>query len=711
MDEQELDLRGLVGLLRRQFRLIVVTVVVVLALAGMAVLVLKPVYTASTLILVDPSRKDLLDPNVQAQSSASDSARVESEVELVKAETTLLATINDLNLVNDPEFGVRFGFRDMLLAFLRIAEPRIPEGPAALQDVLSNLRDAVSVQRRGLTYLISVQVRSLDPERAARVANAIAGAYIREQLQAKIASTLASRDIIDSRIAEARDAVSRSEESFDRFIDNNLETIARETGRDDLTVLRAELEQTNRERLRLTSVADYVDGSLQRQDWSAIAAQLQSEAVSKLVADREALRSTLSGLADGSEQALDLTAELEELEAELDAAARGELTTLRQQAASTQARAAELRADLRSGILQGDLPPNVLTNIYELQQNAELARTQYQTLLSRLQDLETQASLQIADSRIVSEALPPADPSFPNPRLILSIAGVAALGLGIGLAFLVENFIGGFTNEDQLRSVLHADSAMSVPRQRAAGAGGNGGGDNVVADLVATAPLSAFAEAVRRVRIGLDQLLRRTSHDPQTGTVIMVTSAAPSEGKTTMALALARTYSLSGRSTLLIDCDMRKPSIHRYLGLEPTTGLLDYLAEGGETPALTSTEDALSGAHVILGARRSHIATDQLVAGGAFRRLIDAARKNFSVVILDTPPIGPIVDGMYLAQFADVVAFVVRSSSTSQQDARSGFNSILGSLSPGTGMLPVLNQEERVHGSYRYAYSSYYTDD
>jgi len=85
----------------------------------------------------------------------------------------------------------------------------------------------------------------------------------------------------------------------------------------------------------------------------------------------------------------------------------------------------------------------------------------------------------------------------------------------------------------------------------------------------------------------------------------MITSAAPSEGKTTMALSLARTYALSGRATLLIDCDMRKPSVQRYLGLEPTTGLLDYLSEGGEQLALTSTEDVPSGAHVILGANKA----------------------------------------------------------------------------------------------------------
>src|SRR5690606_26206645 len=119
------------------------------------------------------------------------------------------------------------------------------------------------------------------------------------------------------------------------------------------------------------------------------------------------------------------------------------------------------------------------------------------TMLGRVQDLETEAALQVADSRIVAEALPPATPSFPNPRLILALAGLAGLGLGVGLAFLVENFIGGFTSEGQLRSVLGTNVAATVPRQKPIKTAGSG--ELGVSEHVTAAPLSVFAEAVRRI--------------------------------------------------------------------------------------------------------------------------------------------------------------------------------------------------------------------
>jgi succinoglycan biosynthesis transport protein ExoP len=462
----ELDLRSALGLLRRQFRLILVTVFLVLAVAGAAIVVMKPLYTATALILVDPSRKNLLDPDIQTQSGSSDGARVESEVELVKSETTLLRAIDELDLIADAEFGVRLGFRDILVSFLRIGQPVLPTGDAALQDVLSNVRDAISVQRRGLTYLISVQARSLDPQKAADLANEVAHTYIVEQLEAKVASTLASRDIINARIEAARGEVELSEGAFDGFIETHIEQITRDTGRSDLAVLRLQLEQANVERARLSSAANLVGSSLERRDWVAISAQLKTEAIAQLEAQRQGLQTTLAGLTDGTQQAIDLKAELTKLEADMQDAAEAELTTMRQQVASAQARSTELRGQLRSGVLQSDLPAALLTNIYELQQNAELARTQYQTLLSRTKDLEVQASLQVPDSRVVSVARAPTEPSFPNPRLILGVAGIVALGLGIGLAFLAENFVGGFSSEEQMRSVLRATTVVSVPKQR-----------------------------------------------------------------------------------------------------------------------------------------------------------------------------------------------------------------------------------------------------
>lgn len=708
MDDDQIDLKGAFGLLRRKLPLIILVTLLALAAAGVALLALKPVYTATALVMVDPSKKNLLDPQTETSSSSSESARVDSEVELVNSATTLLSVIKELNLVEDPEFGVRLGLRDMLMAFFRIAEPTLPTGDDALRSVLVRLRDAVSIERRGLTFLIAVDARSTSAENAALLANTVAQTYIQQQLQAKIDATLASRDIIQARILDASATVAQSEQAFDTFIDANLDRISAETGRSDLALLKQEIEALSQTRSQSTAVAELAEQSLARRDWTAVADALKNDAVRNLDRQRTELMASLADAAEDSPTLINLQAELAQVEAGIQTAAGEAITSLRQDLAATQARTSSLRAQLRTTILDSNLPADVLTSMYELQQSGEIARAQYQTLLTRQNDLDTQAYLQQADSRVVSVATAPSEPSFPNPRLMLSMAGAAGLAVGIGLAFLIENFVGGFTSEGQMQSLLRLPVAAAVPKQKPPKSGS--GRSSTVADAPILSPLSMYSESVRRIRIGLDQALNLGAHKTTGARVVMVTSATPNEGKTTLALSLARAYALSGRSTLLIDCDLRKPAIHRQLGLEASNGLLDFLNAGS---AATLDEivyvDTGSGAQVVVGSRRSDVATDQLVAGAAFARLIDAARANFDIVILDTPPVGPVVDGLYLASFVDVIAFVVKWSSTPQQEVKAAAAS-LASVAPSTPILAVLNQVDSAKAGYRGNYAGYYTE-
>lgn len=236
------------------------------------------------------------------------------------------------------------------------------------------------------------------------------------------------------------------------------------------------------------------------------------------------------------------------------------------------------------------MPPEMLTEIYGLQQSAEIARKQYQDLLSRLQEMDAQTDLQLPDSRIVSQAIPPSSPASPKVMQITLIAGVFSLALGFGLALLREHYVGGFVSDDQVRSVLRVQLAAITPKQATDDVGKSTNGSVVtsVADLMVTQPLSVFAESVRRLRLALDhaermKYLSRSEPIPvagegqERGTIIMTTSSVPGEGKSTMAVALARAYALTGKSTLLIDCDLRKPSVGRYLNLNPSYDFIDYL--------------------------------------------------------------------------------------------------------------------------------------
>jgi capsular exopolysaccharide synthesis family protein len=334
-------------------------------------------------------------------------------------------------------------------------------------------------------------------------------------------------------------------------------------------------------------------------------------------------------------------------------------------------------------------------------------------MLARENDLDTNAYLQLADSRVVSPATPPSDPSFPNTRLILGLATIAALGMGVGLAFLYENYIGGFVSEQQLEAVLGAPVVTGIPRQRPMKRP-DGTPVSSLADAMLDSPLSIFAESIRRIRVRIDLATRNLRQaEPQNrerGSVVMVTSTAPGEGKTTISLSLARAYALSGRTTLLIDCDLRKPSVHRHLTLHSSAGLVDYLASDAANPELASftVEDPFSSVQVALGGRRSDIATDQLIANNTFSRLLEAAVTVFDIVILDTPPVGPVVDGIYLAQYADTIVFAVEARHTSQQDAKRALAAIATSKRKSAETLLVLNQHDDAKSAYYYKYKYYY---
>ncbi len=718
MDETEIDLRAILGLLRRRLRLILATIVLVVGAAALVTVALTPKYTASVLVLFDPSSRTLVDPQIQGPSASSESARVDSEVEIIKSDAVLLDTIRRENLLSDHEFGVSLGLLDRLLLQFNIAKPELPSGEAALRSVLNKLRGALSVSRRGLTYLITVSLTAESPDTAARLANAVAQAYVDAQVQNKIDAALAARNVLQKRLDSANAAITAAEQSFDDFIGNNIDAITRETGRQDLAQLQSELEGLVEQRRLNSSTSAAIENDMQAGNWLQVASGLQDEAVAQLARQREQVASRLSNVTEGSDTAINLRSELQQLDQQLEQEAKSGLSHLQQTIASQQSQASALRDQLRQTVVTGDLPPDILTQIYGIQQNAEVARSRYQSLLSRLRDLEAQSETQLAESRVVSPALAPNVPSFPNKKLFMALAGLSALGLGVGLAFLYENYVGGFVSEGQIESVVQVPVVSVVPEAEAPKLEN---GAESAAQLMVTKPLAIFAESIRRLRASLDQILdmlpaftkaHNPSEEGQRGKVVMISSAIPSEGKSTICVALGRAYAQAGLRAVIVDCDLRKPSLHRHLGKTLSSGLADYL--GGppdDAKALASVivHDDETDLYAIVGSHHSETPTDQLAGGRSLARLVEACREKFDVVILDTPPLGPVVDGMYLAHLADAVALVVKWASTSQTEVRSAVRAMRQSAGQSVPIVAVLNQDRSSKWRFYYKYGDYYT--
>jgi len=231
-----------------------------------------------------------------------------------------------------------------------------------------------------------------------------------------------------------------------------------------------------------------------------------------------------------------------------------------------------------------------------------------------------------------------------------------------------------------------------------------------------------FAESIRRLRVGVELSLRRVRPKDgasPSGSVIMVSSAVPSEGKSTLALLLARAFAMSGRRTVLIDCDLRKPRVLELLGGPPAdaksspaglVGVGQYLAmhENASSLADLLCQDPETDLKVALGVRHREIPADNLMTGQSLASLVHAATRDFEIVVLDTPPVGPVVDGIYLAQYADVIVFVVRWASTLQQEVRSAISSLASAKRRDAEIVGVLNQQDRSRATYRRKYAVYY---
>ncbi len=359
-------------------------------------------------------------------------------------------------------------------------------------------------------------------------------------------------------------------------------------------------------------------------------------------------------------------------------------------------------------MLNAKLPPDMVAEIYGLQQIARNTRIQYETLLAREQVLDTEAEVQIADSRIISPALVSMNPSFPQVPVFLAVALFAGLSGGVGLGFLFENFVGGFTSEEHVEAVTQHPLMSIVPRLAQTE------GQSSLSDLLVDKPLSAYSESVRRLRATVDRTIlsltgNRPDNGPKQGIVVMVSSALPGEGKTTTALALARAYALSGKRTLIIDCDFRKPSVHQQLAITPVVGIGELLTSHSNISDIAGAvaADPKTGLSAIIGSRRMRKPSDQLFTEQGFRRLMNVARSQFDRIIIDSAPILPVVDGSYLIQYADVCVFVARFAATPQRAVVQALRLLEAAKPANCTIGCVLNQKEKEASSY---HSNYYVE-
>ncbi len=714
--EAGFGLEDFIRIVRVRRSVIFGTAAILIAVVATVVLTLKPLYTANAVVMLDERKNNLEDVSAVLSGLPSDQSTVQNQVQILTSLELMGRVADKLKLDQDAEFNGHAGFG--LGTVLRSLNPfswfpGAASTQAASQGLdleRSNLLHAVlrhlSVSAVGQSTAIVVSFTSEDPKKAARIADAIADAYVEDQLEAKFQATQKATQWLTGRIAD----LSRKAQEADAAVQsykaahnittaaNGVSVVQQQTGdiNSQLVLARAQLAEKQASYGSLAALARAGRAS-------DSGAALASPLISTLRAQETELERQIADLSSkylpGHPKMLDLQAQKTNIDAKIAEEIQRVVDAARNDVAVSSAHVASLQSSLASLETQSAGQNRDQVELTALQSAATSARSMYEAFLGRLGQTQGQEGIQTPDARVISNAEIPTSPSFPKKGMTIGLSLPAGLILGLVFAFMLERFDSGFRTTAQVESLLRLAVLATVPEVR-----GMEKSDRSAADVVVDRPISSFAEAVRGLQLGL--LLSNIDHRPK---VIVVTSAVPGEGKTTLAVSLARVAARAGLKTVVVEGDMRRPSVaETFGGGAREFGLIEVLT-GANALEECLAKDSRSDALYLPCIHGPAVPTD-LLNSQAMKNLVAALRKSCDLVIMDSAPILPVNDTKIIAQLADAVLFVVRWEKTPREAVVSALRSLSGIRTPVAGIAFARADRERFR-YYSYGYQNYYNYD
>lgn len=679
VEDAEIDLREMGRALIRRWRLIAGTVAVGLAMVVLYLLVATPLYTATTSIMIDPRSQHIVDAEAVLAGYGSDAAAIDSQVELIRSPTTALRVADRLKLASDRDFSdaadgsllgsiwswFSMGGEDEGGAVGTGSGAISPERAALAAAVLSGLQ----VQREGRTYVLSIRYTAKTPVKAARIANAFANEYLVDQLEARFEATKLATDWLNERLATLRTTVQAAENAVELYKQQyNLVSAGGHDLREQqlaqlnqqLVLARADVAE---KKARLDRIEQIMQGTnrleaLQSVLRSDVIGQLRTQ--QSLIAGREAELSTRYGARHP--QVINVRAQRADIERQINLEINRIVANIRNDYEVAVTREQSLLKSLEE--LQGGVQENKAASVRlrELEREANANRALYEAFLGRFKEVSQQETLQASSARIIAEAAPPPVPSFPNKKLILAIAFVAFSGVGVGLAFLMEYIDDSFKTAAQVEEHLKLPALATVPIINPTQLRGETR-QIPIERFAIHKPLSTYAEAIRALKMEI--LLSNIDQPPR---VVMVTSAIPGEGKTTLSSNLATFSAHTGLRVLLIDADLRSPALtNRWLGEEAKSrpGLVEFLLGDAPRDAVMLSDPATQ-LHFIPASQKVQN-TAEVLESAKMRDWLRIARTQYDLVVIDSSPVTPVVDSRVLAKDVDAILLTVEWDRTPRE--------------------------------------------
>jgi capsular exopolysaccharide synthesis family protein len=630
-----------------------------------------------------------------------------TELEILKSDSLMLTVCREMDLSNNADFlGVNGP----------VPHTSLDDGETR-QNTVHLLQSNLHVTLVPKTDIIRISYSSLNPKMSADIVNRVIADYMQRSYQTRFESSRRVSDFLSGTLEGLKQEVETSQEQlmdlqrrlgilgFDpnrNQINNSLDDLSRAVGAAKLTRIIAEA------RYRVLSGMDpnTIEGTIELTPGTAPA--MLNQLRGQLAGVRASYAQMQSSLGPNHPQAKALKAQMDELTKEIDAEQNRLLIQAKQNYVVARANEDQTTAALEAQKADAYKLRDQLVEYTLRQREFEANRNLYDSLQQRLRTASVQSGLESLEIDIVDKALPPATPVLRPQSTMIMTALAFSLLAGVVVSFLLESLDTGLRSIAEIESITELPSLAIIPRARRSSADQAATLTTAQRNVgVLTQPKSQFAESFRSLRTSL--LLSTAGHPPK---FIVLTSATPSEGKTTAATNLAAILAQRDTRVLLIDGDLRRPNIHHRFGLNGKIGLTTVLTGATKLEETVQGVPEIPNLDILPSGPVPPFPTEML-SSGAMDAILRRCAEIYDYVVIDSPPILSVTDGVILARQADAVVLVVRHGKSSKHVVRRARDILLRSGAGITGI--VLNAVDlnspEYYGYYGYSGYSYSSVD
>jgi len=685
-DADRVDVRGLFRAILGRRLLIVGLMLLFGALAYVAANMMQPVYTAYAKVILAPRNVQVSQTDAVVSSVEVTEPEIFSEMAVMRSNTLLGDLIDQIGLNR--------------LESLYYDQPRTDNSREnRVASLIDQIRENLRIQREAESFVVVIRFDGNDPELVAAIANGIADTYIEQDLDGRRKSVRQATIWIEELVAEAQRNVQRTETALAMARARSLrdEGASYDNASQQLANLTSELAVARAGLAAAQATYDQLQDVLAREGAQGLARAVTSPMLESLLADRlDAQRKDAEwarSFGPDHPQRVRLRTRIESIEAQLELEARRVIEQRAGDVVVAQSRVTSLSESVQQ--LEDQLAgiSGNTVGLRQLELEAAAAQQYYETLLARLSSATGQDRLQLPEARVIDRAPVPEAPSAPRPKLLGAFGGLLGLTIAIIAAVFMEMTRSSFRTRREIEAQTGLRVLATLPRMR--------GRDmrRIITNLRGKSN-TVFGERMRQLKTVL--LMRRGGFDKQ---VIMVASSRPGEGKSTVAMALAEMAVLAGKEVVVVDGDLRCSSLVRNFGWTPEHDFADFVLERCALDEAILTDDTL-GINVMPTAHHSVEAADELSADW-LAPMMDELKAVYDVVIIDSPPLLDVADGLVLARVADSVIYVVRWDKTPRQAVAEGLEALAAMRVGVSGI--VLNRADPryTENSYGESYGAY----